>query len=747
MQIQIPDIKLKILEYIFEEKTINFLITNGYDISKRNLHYYTIKAFQQKKLLIAWDLILNDIFDLDFSWTVSHSVKHKNKTDKEVVKFNVLSYLINNGSSEKLLIKVIKSNTCDLTLVDENYNTFIQLIMKKMPKFFNTINMLIERADASTINNFNNFGYNIINMDWYSKDYLNIKNIRYTAKVFANPNYDPIHNIDLFNKMINSYYPIITNNNGEKKKLYKVLKYIYDYCNFKNKQITINNYKFYFDVAIYFNLFPDMYTLVITYKNKLDFVLNIIKYLALSYSVDNLNVYGDKIKNFINSIDYKLFPEFYYLLNEKKYNSKYLINYEIGIVLKYIKSNISTDSFDSNLILALNIIESKININWDSGFLPVIENIDDFKNKLTIENDLKLIEKLIIGNYFEECEHFVSNTINTIKITNHGGYSPLYNKGFEPKSLDNIMEICIEKYPNLIRLLTTREFIECKINKEYYWTTYTYSTLQININYYDYYQKNQNQLMFRYQFYLNKLIKDLESDNFQLNKKDINSNQYQYLLYKAFIELVNSKNLLSAQQIIKYVDLKTKFDKKTNQYVIELLISNNYDKILFELIKNYSSNPLYFIKLTNINLNYSVYSYCIKNNFTTQSLQIVRAFKTNELKKYLVNNKSEENFINLTCTQDDFYWACFHANSRLIYVYLDNNLGKYDYVDQEGNTPLMYLAINNLEDEAIKLFKTGMSLSTKLNNSNKSALHFAIENKLEILSNLLYNELKNLIKK
>jgi hypothetical protein len=202
-----------------------------------------------------------------------------------------------------------------------------------------------------------------------------------------------------------------------------------------------------------------------------------------------------------------------------------------------------------------------------------------------------------------------------------------------------------------------------------------------------------------------------------------------------------------AKNIIKYIDFKDKYDKKINLHVIEQLVSNSYDKLLFELIRVYPSNPLYFSKLTQINLSNSVYSYCVKTNKVSQIFQIINGFKVDEIKKYLFNNnKSEAFFYNLTCIQDDFYWACYHSNIRLINFYLDNKLGKYDYTDELGFTPLMYLAINKLEDLAIRLLNTGLGSSTKLNNFNKSALHFSIENNLPTLANILYNELSNIVK-
>ena len=139
----IRELKYKILEYIFDDKTLYFLFSHGYDMTKRNLHFYTIKAFQQKQIKIACDLITNDNFDLDFSWVTSHLVNIGTTKEKVLKKFNVLSFLIYNNCPENLLIKVAKSKTCDLTLRDENYNTFIQLVHKKFPKYSNLINLLI----------------------------------------------------------------------------------------------------------------------------------------------------------------------------------------------------------------------------------------------------------------------------------------------------------------------------------------------------------------------------------------------------------------------------------------------------------------------------------------------------------------------------------------------------------------------------------------------------------------------------
>jgi len=132
---------------------------------------------------------------------------------------------------------------------------------------------------------------------------------------------------------------------------------------------------------------------------------------------------------------------------------------------------------------------------------------------------------------------------------------------------------------------------------------------------------------------------DLKQDNFKLNNKELNSNKYQFMLYNVFNELVKNNNLDCAKNIIKYIDFKDKYDKKINLHVIEQLVSNSYDKLLFELIRVYPSNPLYFSKLTQINLANSVYSYCVKNNKVSQIFQIINGFKVDEIKKYLFNNK------------------------------------------------------------------------------------------------------------
>ncbi len=733
----IRELKFNILEYIFTKDTINFLISNGYDFSRRNLHYYTIKAFQQDKIKIACDLVLNDNFDLDYSWVVSHLTKLKSTKEKFNKKMNVLSFLIYRKCPENLILKVINSGTCDLSLTDENYNTFIQLLYTKNSNYKNALNLLIEKADARVINNFNNFGLNIVNMDLEFSNYNRYSKKKYVLKIFENPNYDPIHNIDLFNKIINSYTIVDEwlNNKNDKnvENFNKILKYIYDYSPFSKKQITNLNFDFYYEVAKMNNLYLDMYQLIVKNQLKLDFVLNILKYLGLSCALDNLSLFSNNIVNLVNSINYSLFPthQYSYQYENNKYsnsNNKYFLDYDIQLGLKYIKLNQSEINFDTNLITVLRAIESKFSIDWDSD-IPKIKDIDGIKKNLTISNDLVIMEKLILNNYLKECEYFISETKNTL------------DKKFEFEPLDKIMEKCIEHNTNIIKLLIEKKFVHCIIKRQSYWTTYSYST-----NQYRPFDTN-NKVMFRYRYFYDKLVRDLETNSFQLNTKEANTNEYQYMLFKALIELINNKNLVPAERILKYIDFKIKFDKNTNLHVIELLINNKYDKILFELIQVYPSNPLYFNKLTGINLDYSVYSYCVKNNFVTPSLKIIRAFKPEELRKYLYNNiKSNEFFYNIEYGLDDFYWACYYSNSRLIYIYLANNLGKYDYTDETGKTPLMYLTINKLEDEAIKLFKTGLSSSISLDKTNKTALHYAIENGLDKLANILYNELENLLK-
>ncbi len=143
----------------------------------------------------------------------------------------------------------------------------------------------------------------------------------------------------------------------------------------------------------------------------------------------------------------------------------------------------------------------------------------------------------------------------------------------------------------------------------------------------------------------------------------------------------------------------------------------------------------------------SVYSYCVQNNFIEEIELITKSVNIVNMKHLLYcHYVTSNNLINSNVTQSDFYWACYHSNIKLIEFYLDNKIGKYNYEDSQGYTPLMYLSINKLENLAIKLFKTNLSSSTKLNTLNKSALHYSIANGLETLANILYNELEYIVK-
>lgn len=146
----IRELKFIIFEYIFEKETLNFLISNGYEFNKRNLHYYTIKAFQQDKLKIACDLVSKDNFDLDFSWEVTYPTKLKSTKEKFNKKLNVLSYLIYRKCKEDLMIKD-KINDKKKLLVYLIYKT-IKLAHPFIPHITSEMAEIIEQTIANIPN-------------------------------------------------------------------------------------------------------------------------------------------------------------------------------------------------------------------------------------------------------------------------------------------------------------------------------------------------------------------------------------------------------------------------------------------------------------------------------------------------------------------------------------------------------------------------------------------------------------------
>jgi hypothetical protein len=254
----------------------------------------------------------------------------------------------------------------------------------------------------------------------------------------------------------------------------------------------------------------------------------LIKYIGLSFIIDDSDIPINKITVLINSINFELIPDY-----KIQSNQRHSIDNEIGFILNYIKSNEFEQDFDSNLLLALNSIESQVKIIWDSIEFRaklVYKDLELLKNKLSSKNHIEIIKKLIQLNYFEECEYFTSKLKNINYSNNYFNNTFLYSfytGSFQMELFEKIMDICIEKYPKLIRLFIEKKFINCTIDKEYYWTTYTFPTNQFEIyqiiNSYGYSNRNNNnkneleKVVFKYKYYMDKLQIDLKQDNFKLN--------------------------------------------------------------------------------------------------------------------------------------------------------------------------------------------------------------------------------------
>ncbi len=732
----IHELKFKILEYIFAPETVNYLYTNKYSFKQRDLHTYTLKAFKEQKANIAKDLIENDIYDLNFSF--KYIFEHKGITRT----LNILSYCIYKKFSENIFLKVIKSNTCDLHIRDEYQNTFLQIIYTKFKKYTQTINYLIENADSFIINNKNNLGKNIMNMDFLVTNIEMDTDKKFVIKIFENVNYNPNKNKVLFKSIINRFSTHIKIRGSwmDIDKLLNIYKYVYNNCPFRNNlPLTENSYIFYYDVAEYFSYDKDCYDLIMLMPDKLQIILDGIKFIALKYGLDN------GVKD-ISTLIYKINLNnlHYYSDNNYRFNLEFFkLNFKIG--LKNIQENLKNQEYINNgLVLAYNTILSNNNenIKWvNYNFLPIINNLTEISKFFLDKNILQIIIKLIELKLFDECLFYIEKYTNFNSLPEYYLFDELY---------EEILIKSINKDIRIADCLINKNIINCKVTKTDYWTEYNYIV--------DKYAK------FKYIFNKEKIYNDLDNNTFTPNQfveenfKSICGYSYyskeynvtitiqehnNFILNKILLVFLENKKFKYGKKILKYIDFTN--ENESILQTFDNILTNNHDEILFEIIKINPGNFKYFQKTNNFDQ--SIYSYCVANNFEEQINLIINSISIINVKKLLFRHNAEEkNFSYWGATIDDFYWACYHSNIKLIEFYLDNQIGKYNYEDSEGFTPLMYLSINKLENLAIKLFETNLSSSTKLNKLNKSALHYSIDNELEILANILYNELVYLVK-
>lgn len=391
----------KLLELIFEQDTVEYLKKSDYTIQSGNIHKYTLQMLLSKeckeKRKIVSDLITKCYWDDNFLHTKEMIVTLVSGcTNKKSFRYNILYFLIQNDYPESIILKVLESNKIDLDIYDKNSNTLIHNVIFKK-KYPNVFIKLLELSNSDIINKKNNrdltcwdISTEIADSDFY------LEKIISCGKFYFNEEFKK-KNLEIIKEYCEDKN-VIRNN-----KLYESdYKYIYKIYHYNKDLNLLNNYwKFYYDISLKY-YFEDIYQIVTANKEKLEIILNFIKFIGWYCNFD---------KNF--EIDLELFDliDGNFMLS---FTNKLLNYQDFYSGIQYILNNNDMNE----LIKSKNYVEDYLSCKFLIFDPKDIKNIEDIKNNyenyfnqlflLKSIHDEKFCNKLIYLVLF----HSLKNNVN-----------------------------------------------------------------------------------------------------------------------------------------------------------------------------------------------------------------------------------------------------------------------------------------------------------------------------------------------
>lgn len=791
------DIKYLIISYIFKKETMDYLITNNYNF-KPNLHQKTVKAFYEQKYYIFEDLILNGLFDKNINWFYKDNFIIKliesNFVSENLVYFYIDNYTIdfNRIKNINYLMTALDQNKfkiadfiidyhSDYKIINEidsetNCNVLIKTLTKSKDDIaFKILNHELFDTNVILSNNLiltylsttylsiiylNKFGLKkslikFLELMPYDKFIINDETETFylkACKIFDN---DKIS--DVISHIINKVY------SNKEIPFYK-LSNIFSYLNFNSKFDKIKE-------EIVFNI-------IIPKKLKKINTFHLNKMFSY-YSLNNKLIHEITESYIKLSEKRKLSPYFIYGI------LKILVKYELDSDLYKKLFNLNNidimDNFKKSLFIKILILFSKSNILQSYSNIIFNKINDETKNilfnwiiyfglKISIENFnnnfLNLIDKFDIStisnsdnNIFQKNFNLIIKWLNYLPKDKRN--SDLENVLNIIQSVDNISINRIiyfqENFNNiilkLVYLLSEDDLIKFFNNISHEIKNVNYSSNVIEIIIKKRYFKFINllkpiiNLEDNYEIYLSVFYNLIKNEqDFYLFELDtvsiIDLGKPTKLIYNIFYFAINYERedlcyeILTRCHIYKPFSIDINFEILPDYNTIfMLMIKYSMNKLVNWILDFY---PIYKLNIFHVNKNgdstlilalktkqYDIVNKIIEKTDDSILIYIKNFNQINLISNYFFSNSSE------------LYWCCKFPNEKIGLLLVDRKLSNLNYIDSDGNTPLILSCKHFMKKLAIKLIKTNLCDINHINNLGKSALDYCKQNKLYTISELL----------
>lgn len=667
-----------LLELVFEPDTIDYLKKSGYTIQSGNIHKFTLDIMLTKnsdtKRKIVSDLITKCYWDDNFLYSKEMTVNviSEGVTNKKSFRLNILYFLIQNDYPESIILKVLESNKVDLDIYDKNSNTLIHNVIYKK-KYPNAFISLLELSDSEIINKKNNKGLNCwdIALEMTNNDFY-LEKIISSGKFYFD------------DEFIKKYLEIIKEYCGEKnidrnKKLYEdEYKYIYKILDFKKDLNLLNNYwKFYYDISS-ICYFEDVYQIVCVNKEKLELILNFIKFVGWYYNFDkNLDIDID----LFNSIDGK------FLVSYKENSINYLDFYS-GI--QYILNNYNDNLED--MVKSKNYIEEYLDCKFYFSNIPDMKNVyKDYYDKIVSSKTCTLNNNYLITNYklYLVLIDAVKNNVN-IDLIKKYIYKILDTNKYYPNNIYTSLKFKINKIHNELKQSKNQDD---NILVQYFIHNYNCDKELIKL----YVEFG----FFTRQYSFTPVKDDLFCKMIELNMYDkvyeliVELNlDYYYYFFKPSIDILSIfEYYLSIRNTIKSYEII----KKTGSIIFNYISIHKFDKSnklnnFYKIAKNYKSKNTY--------PNDSALYWACKNKMTN--------IATFLLDNYLSDpNYTDSDGISVLS------WACINSMESIGLRLLDIDSIDTSKLDLTNKSALNYAVENGLKKTSAKIIEILLKLIKK----------------------------------
>lgn len=735
------------LEKIFKKSTIEYLKSNNYEFGG-DLHKFTLQTLIDKKYDVFKDLIFNGGYDDNYDVLVVEEYTKNGKTRN--IKYNLLDTMGEKKYIDsKYYSQIINSNKKCYDKINDNGSTWL----------YNTIqiynmdeNLIIDIIGDTKIKQIHNS---------HNKIYKFFKKL--FQKKYDKLLYHILTNIEITNELKNIFIKQIENNvinlNNFKKSSHK----IYELINPTLSNITINSSNCFFYLKATKNFFPSDYSNIICSDFIYNCVISILGYEAINYYMDNNIMLAKEIFEYINldsSLDYFNdyaldviefnLVELYSNVCEGKYKYDYILHINNAIIYKYdldigykdvedykqkIKPIISKLAQISNIKKNLLSIFSKSVEDSNSEFCELILSKME-TNELKLQNSLPILFKCIIDfNYnddLEELKKYSNSPINKkiifdcldnnlddliIKLIKSGKiilyeYQTYYKK--DDITINSIYGTFLElifkkqKVSLIKKIIDDNDLVKIQYSNCYSRKLIVNYCLFLGLYY------NFNEIVYDLIENYSQHI-DISIFVFDLNIIT-SSNIYNYL-YNRYVPTISHK-INSPYIKTSCLDLIVKNISKY-AYVMDLVFDKYIDKLPHYLVDN-ERNSLFTILIK-----YDLEQYLLK------LINVVGKNIFQHIPMTVINTYNLQYVHNLSNGME-LYWACKKNLSIIADFLIDNKLGKFNFIDLEGNTCFIFACKYKMNIVAEKLIKIIEPLYiNQTNYENKCAYEYAKSNNME----------------